>query len=312
MNDPTDPTDPTGEPVEAGAASGPRGSVLVTGASSGIGRAVVDALLAEGFHVLATVRREESLAALQGHVDAARGRLDVLLVDLTDDAAVERLAEEVAAKLRQQGRSGLAGLVNNAGFTLAGPLELLPASQLREQYDVNVIAPFVLTRALLPLLRQGAGRVVNIGSISARFALPFLGPYAGSKAALLAMSDSLRAELRPWRLPVIVMELGRIDTPLWQKTDALGDQLWESVSAANRQKYEQRINRFRKLALSGSMTPVDKVARGVTRALTCARPRNIYRIGKGSQIVPWVARWVPVGLRNWAVATFVPGEADAG
>src|SRR5712691_5002789 len=180
------------------------GAVVITGAASGIGEACALHLDKLGFCVFAGVRREVDGAALQGK---ASERLTPLLLDVTDAASIRFAVEIVATGVVE---TGLAGLVNNAGITVAGPLEFLPVSELRRQLEVNVIGQVAVTQAFLPLLRRGQGRIVNMGSLAGRIATPFIGPYHASKFAMEALTDSLRMELRRWGMHVSLIEPGFI------------------------------------------------------------------------------------------------------
>ena len=182
------------------------GTVVITGASTGIGRATTLRLARAGFDVLAGVRREEDGAALR----AEDGRIEPVLVDVTDGGQVAALAQRV-------GGAPLAGLVNNAGIAVAGPLEGVPLDEIRRQYEVNVFGLLAVTQALLEPIRTGRGRIVNVGSIGGRINTPFVGPYSSSKAAVRSLSASLRRELRPWGIQVALVEPGALDTPIWRK-----------------------------------------------------------------------------------------------
>ena len=229
--------------------------MLVTGASSGIGQATAARLARKGWRVLAGVRREGT---------APEGT-EELILDVTDPPRLEL--------------ERLDGLVNNAGVAVAGPLELLPADELRRQLEVNVVGQLRMVQLLAPALRQSRGRIVNIGSISGRSALPFLGAYAMSKFALEAMSDSLRVELRPWGVHVAIVEPGTIKTPMWTRDRP--DPPAEALTL-----YGTRIEAFRQFALRRSEggAPADAVARVVERALTADRPSARYLVGRDARI----------------------------
>jgi NAD(P)-dependent dehydrogenase (short-subunit alcohol dehydrogenase family) len=188
--------------------------VLVTGASTGIGRATVLALAKRGAQVYAGVRRSADADSLtrEGGPNVRPLLLDVTVPDAID-AARDILSSSGAP---------LTGLVNNAGFALAGPLELVAPAELRRQFDVNFFGALALTQALLPQLRAARGRIVNVSSIGGKFAAPFVGAYAASKFALEAASDALRLELRPFGVAVILIEPGAVRTPIWQRGAAAG------------------------------------------------------------------------------------------
>ena len=158
-------------------------SIVITGASSGIGEACALYLDELGYRVFAGVRKPAAGEALKAK---ASKRLAPVILDVTDVASIDRAVETVKAAV---GAAGLAGLVNNAGIGVGGPLEVVPLADLRKQFEVNVIGQVAVTQALLPLLRQGRGRIVNMGSIAGRATMPFMGPYSASKFALEALTD---------------------------------------------------------------------------------------------------------------------------
>src|SRR5688500_10451554 len=172
-------------------------TVVVTGASSGIGEAPARMLAQRGLDVLAGVRKDADAERVGGLHD----RVEAVKVDVADEASVAALAERV-------GDAGLAGLVNNAGISVSGPLEFVPLEEWRRQLEVNVIGQVAVTQALLPALRRARGRIVNIGSVGGRVAIPLLSPYNASKFALEGITDSLRRELRPLGVHVAIVEPG--------------------------------------------------------------------------------------------------------
>src|SRR5262245_29141737 len=189
-----------------------RGVVIVTGASTGIGEATALHLRELGYDVRAGVRKDEDFERLGGL------GLTPLHLDVID-------AGSIAAARSEVGDGPLAGLVNNAGVAVAGPLEFIPIDRLREQLEVNLIGQIAVTQAFLSGLRAGRGRIVNVSSIGGRVALPFLGPYAASKFGLEGVSDSLRRELRPQGVEVILVEPGGVKTPIWKKSTAVADEM---------------------------------------------------------------------------------------
>ena len=269
-----------------------RGAVLITGASTGIGEATARHLAGMGFQVFATVRREHDGAAL-----AARSRnIHPVIMEVTDEPSITAAAEQVAGLT---GARGLTGLVNNAGICVGGPLEFLPAEELRRQLEVNVIGYHAVTRAFLPLIRQGRGRIVNITSMFGRVALPMVGPYNASKFALEALSAALRMELKPWSIPVSVIGPGSILTPIWAKSIAAADHAMAELPADARQLYGSMYAAVRKSQdlLGRSGIPADRVARTVARALTARKPRPRYTVGLDARLAEWV-RWLPTGVRE--------------
>jgi NAD(P)-dependent dehydrogenase (short-subunit alcohol dehydrogenase family) len=248
-------------------------TVLVTGASTGIGRATALALVRSGASVLAGVRRLE---------DAPEGTTAVAL-DVTNP-------EHVGA-LRAIER--LDALVNNAGIAVTGPLEYLPIEELRRQLEVNVLGQLAVTQAVLEPLRLARGRIVNVSSIGGRLALPLYGPYAASKFALEALSDSLRRELDEVR--VIVVEPGAIATPIWDRGIARADALFAAMPPAAHQRYGALVDALRsrgaKLGREGE--PPERVAEAIVNALDAPRPRARYVVGRQARVQAALARALP-------------------
>ncbi len=271
-------------------------SVLITGASTGIGAACALALDKRGYRVFAGVRR-----AIDGEVlrQNASTQFTPLLLDVTDAASVA----EAARLLRNQPNSGaLAGLINNAGIAVAGPLEFVSPDRLRQQFEVNVVGVLALTQALLPLLRSGPGRIVNISSVSGRLASPFVGPYCASKFALEALSDSLRVELNPWRIPVSVVEPGVINTPIWQKSLAANASVLDDMPEESRQLYGREVAAMQQFARSAKGLEPEAVARVVVRALTAANPKTRYVVGTDARLGVLLSR-LPDRVRDWLLLT---------
>ena len=184
-------------------------SVLITGASRGIGRAAALRLDRKGFDVIAGVRSEEAGRALAGE---ASDRLRVVQIDVADEASVRAAAATVGDRLDV--------LVNNAGIAVGGVIEALPLADLRHQLEVNVVGQVAVTQALLPALRATSGRIVFISSVSGRASVPALTPYAASKFAIEAIADGLRVELRAWGIDIVLVEPGSIDTDIWRAGEA--------------------------------------------------------------------------------------------
>lgn len=282
-------------------------SVVVTGASTGIGQACALRLDRAGWRVFAGVRKE---ADAQRFRQEASERLTPVMLDVTDEAQVRSAAETVVAAI---GDAGLAGLVNNAGIGVAGPLEFLPLDELRRQLDVNVIGQIAVTQAFLPLIRKGNGRIVNIGSISGKLATPLMGPYCASKFALEALTDSLRQELRPWGMAVSLVEPGSIATPIWEKGQAAGDELEKNLPEEAMMRYGKAVNALREAArkFEAAGIPPDRVARAVEHALTARRPRTRYVVGFDATVQRLLAAVVPDRLRDGVIARQLglPGKA---
>lgn len=272
-------------------------TVVITGASTGIGAACALYLDRLGWRVFAGVRKSADGEALRQQASA---QLTPLLLDVTDAATIAVAANTVTAAV---GETGLAGLVNNAGVALGGPLEFVPIADLRQQLEVNVIGQMAVTQAFLPLLRRGPGRVVNMGSISGRVAMPFIGPYAASKFALEALTDSLRVELRPWNIHVAIVEPGPIATPIWQKSLATADELTQALPPVAHHLYGAAMAKARERLIAASQAgiPPEAVAQVVAHALTAPRPKTRYPIGRGVRLVILFARFIPDRLRDWLI-----------
>lgn len=272
-------------------------TVVITGTSTGIGEACARHLSKLGFRVFAGVRKSADGDRL---VQAVPQGLTPLLIDVTDSASIAAAAKQVAEEL---GDGGLAGLVNNAGISVSGVLELIPIDSLREQLEVNLIGAVATTQAFLPLLRRGSGRIVNMGSISGRIASPLLGPYAISKFALRAYSDSLRRELQHWGLHVSLVEPGAVATPIWEKAGERARIAFKDADEESRERYAPLVTGMRdaaKKSAEAAVPPVE-VAKVVHHALTGDRPRPHYLVGHDAK---WAARldWLlPARAMDWMI-----------
>lgn len=256
-------------------------SVVVTGASTGIGRATALYLGARGFRVFASVRKTADAAELAGATP--------FVLDVTDSASIRDAADTVGRAL---GDRALAGLVNNAGIAVSGPLEFLELSEIRRQFEVNLFGQIAVTQAFLPLLRRvKGGRIVNMSSISGRITAPLLGPYSMSKFALEAFSDALRRELEPFGIFVSVVEPGVIKTPIWNKgVDSSRDRIARMPDKAL-ELYGSRIDQLRKRAqeMGESGAPAEEVAKAVHHALVSARSRTRYLVGTDAKLTAKLA-----------------------
>jgi len=265
--------------------------VLITGASTGIGRACALDLADRGFEVFATVRREADADRLAGE----RGeRVRPLMLDVTDQESVDALADEVS----REAPGGLAGLVNNAGVAVSGPLEFVPIDDLRHQLEVNVVGQVAVTQAVLPLIRRARGRIVNVGSSSGRMTTPFLAPYCAAKQGIEAISDALRLELRPWGIRVILVEPGAIDTPMWSKGMTALHGVAERMTPEGRGLYERQLAAVSKLAAekAAGALPLERVTKVVAHSLTARRPRARYLIGMEDRMEITLSQLLPTSL----------------
>ncbi len=274
-----------------------RPAVVVTGASTGIGAAATRLLSKRNFHVFAGLRNETDAAPLLA--DGAEN-ITPLLLDVTNPGHIAQAVEKVEA---QVGAAGLRGLVNNAGIAVAGPLEHIPLDDLRLQFEVNVFGQVALAQAFLPLLRAARGRLINIGSVGGRIALPFVGPYAASKFAIEAISDVFRLELAASGVQVAIIEAGAIDTPMWRKSRAAADKLLASLSADALTPYASMVDKVlvRSREMEALASPAEEVAETILHALTAPKPKTRYRVGKHAQAQHFVGRCLPDRLRDFCV-----------
>ena len=264
-------------------------AVVVTGASTGIGASCALRLAQQGYRVFAGVRKPEDGERLRRR---SAGLLEWLPLEVTDGATIARAAETVASA---QGEHGLAGLVNNAGIAVGGPLEYLSADRLRRQFEVNVVGLHAVTQAFIPLIRRARGRIVHIGSIAGRIATPFTGAYAASKHAVEALTDALRLELGPEGIHVSVIEPGQIRTPIWDKALQESSAITAQIPPEGMQRYRGRLQALRYIldrARVRAASP-EAVADAVVHALTAPHPRTRYVVGGDARLRLWLSRLLP-------------------
>jgi NAD(P)-dependent dehydrogenase (short-subunit alcohol dehydrogenase family) len=249
-------------------------SVVITGVSTGIGWAAAKLLLARGFRVFGSVRKKADADRLKGEFGT---NFIPLLFDVTDEAAIRAAASEVRAAL---GGETLAGLVNNAGIVVAGPLFDLGGDDFRRQMEVNVIGPVLVTQAFGPLLGADAslkgppGRIVMISSVAGKAGNPLVSAYSTSKHAIEGLSESLRRELMLFGIDVIVIAPGPVKTPIWDKAEEV------DIAAYSQSPFFPALQRIRRymLRLGETGLPPEKIAEGIFKALTSARPKVRYTI----------------------------------
>lgn len=272
-------------------------SIVITGASSGIGKACALHFDDLGFTVFAGVRREEDALALK---EAASGNLKPILLDVTSPSLISSALDQVSNNLRGE---GLTGLVNNAGIPLGGPLEFLSLSNFRNEIEVNLIGAVAITQAFLPLIRQNKGRIVNISSYSGFIALPFVSPYAATKFALRAITDSLRVELRPWGIPVSIIDIGDVRTRIWDKSLTVIEKAAEDMPEAGWELYGPVIELRERFQPHGIL-PIE-VARVVENAMTSRKPKARYIVGRDAKLLDLIRR-LPTPIRDWVIASQLP------
>lgn len=258
-------------------------TVLITGCSSGIGRALAFEFQRRGHSVWASARKIESLNELK-----EKG-MHVLALDVTDPNSIQNAANQLE---RESGKLDV--LVNNAGYACIGPVAELPLTALRAQFETNVLGQIALTQAMLPLLRHASGaQIVNLGSVSGILTTPFAGAYCASKAALHLLSDALRMELAPFKILVITVQPGAIESNFGQRAQSglpvnLPTESWYTPVRAN---IEARAN-----ASQENPTPTQVFAQDLVRELEKPRPKIIIRLGRGCRVLPALKRWLPERL----------------
>lgn len=249
-------------------------TVLVTGASSGIGLATARLLAQSGYRVFAGVRSEAGQAAIR---DAGLASLKPVWLDVTDAGQVKQAVADIGAAAP----GGLFALVNNAGIGPPSVVEFADLDELRTVLEVNTIAPLRMMQACLPMLRQGGGRIVNISSMNGTIALPMVGSYSASKFALEALSNTLRIELRPWKIPVTVIRPGQVRTAIFEKAREALQERAQQLPAELEPGYGPLFVRCASLNERGAKrgAPPEKVAQAVLKALQASWPRNHYLVG---------------------------------
>ncbi len=269
-------------------AAPPHGAVLVTGASTGIGRATAERIARDGRPVLAGVRKEADADALR-----ATPGIEPIILDVTDAGHRAQLADRLRG-------GALRGLVNNAGIAVPGPLEALPLDELRHQFEVNVFACVAMAQVTIPALRTGRGRIVNVGSIGGRVGQAFVGAYCGSKGAIHLMSASLRQELHPWDIWVACVEPGTIATEIWGKGESAAADLTGHMTDAQRSLYGASLATMRDLVGKQAQRGIspDDVAERIEHALFASRPKGYYLVGADARFLDTMQRVLPVRARD--------------
>jgi NAD(P)-dependent dehydrogenase (short-subunit alcohol dehydrogenase family) len=276
-------------------------SVIITGASSGLGRAAAIHLSNLGYRVFAGVRTESSAAELSG-VPPSTGELIPVMLDVTDAASIAQ-----AGRLVEHGCSdtGLWAVVNNAGISISSPLECVPMDVLRTQLETNVVGAVAVSQRFLPLLRVSGGRIVNVSSGIANVAPPYLGAYAAAQFAKEGLSDALRRELRPLGVSVSVIQPGAVFTPIWGKMRRSADEILAAapteVVATYRERFIEFLNTSEGLAQMSKTTTAD-YADAVAAALAAKRPKTRYRVGVDSWGSALARRVVPDRMMDALIA----------
>jgi NAD(P)-dependent dehydrogenase (short-subunit alcohol dehydrogenase family) len=247
-----------------------------------------------GHRVFAGIRQEADAESLR---QSSSARLSPVFLDVTATASIQAAVTTIAAEV---GETGLAGVVNNAGIGLGGPLEFFPIDEFRRQFEINIVGPLAVTQAFLPLVRRGRGRIVLVGSIGGRRASPIAGPYNASKFALEALADALRLELRPEKLHVALIRPGAIATPMFEKVSAYGNDMVRRLPEEGQHRYQAMIQAVGAALrqLEKHALPPETVALAIAHALTAARPKTHYLVGLDARVQALVAWLLPARLRD--------------
>jgi NAD(P)-dependent dehydrogenase (short-subunit alcohol dehydrogenase family) len=264
--------------------------IVITGASTGIGRATAIHLDRLGFRVFAGVRKETDGRGLK---ETASDLLTPILLDVTDSDSIASAVRTVS----QATAGDLFGLVNNAGLSLNGPLEMVPVAEVKKLMDVNVIGLLAVTQAFLPLLRKSPGRIVNISSGHGLLAIPDKSAYAASKFAVRAISDALRVELRPFGVSVSCLAVGKVDTAVLGKITADREKMISDADPETVEAYLALIEFFDEKVKSLPGINPEAVGKVVAKALMTDKPKPYYLVGPGARKMKNLAR-LPVGLRD--------------
>jgi NAD(P)-dependent dehydrogenase (short-subunit alcohol dehydrogenase family) len=275
------------------------GNVLISGSSTGIGKACALYLARRGFSVLAGVRRREDGVALE-QIIGAGGKLQYVLLDVADAHSIASAVEHVRELSRE---CGLGAVVNNAGVVVFGPAEFVSLQEWRRQFEVNFFGQIALTQPMLPILREqvarrgpGAARVVFMGSIAGRLSQPMLTPYTASKHAIEALSDGLRMELREQGIRVCVIEPGAIQSEIWRKGDEAGNAI--PADAPWKTLYSKQADAIAVMARKSAQNavPAEKVAHVLEYCLEANNPRPRTLVGRDAKIAAALRRFLPDSL----------------
>jgi NAD(P)-dependent dehydrogenase (short-subunit alcohol dehydrogenase family) len=279
-------------------------AVLITGASTGIGKTCALHLSKYGYKVFAGVRNDEAGKALI--LESSNAVMPVLL-DITKSEDIKHATELISRELEND--TILWGLINNAGVAIGGPLEYLPVNELRYQIEVNLIGQLAVIQSFLPFIRKGKGKIVNMGSVCGHFALPFSGAYSASKFALEGATDALRRELMPWNIGVSLIELGAIATPIWDKIlDKAHKQTTRKLNPEESlyQKYGESVEKMMEIGSARAISPLI-VARLVKQILETKRPRARYIVGKDA-MMGYLSRYIPDRWSDWIIYNVVQNK----
>lgn len=266
--------------------TGPRRNeiIVVTGTSTGIGNATAKELASHGFYVLAGVRRDSD-------ADAVRGvNIEPVMLDITNEMHIANLVKRIKDDPEKR---PLRALVNNAAIEINAPLEVLPLSEWKRQFDVNVFGQVAMIQALLPALFQSRGTIVNISSIGGKAAMAGYGPYASTKFALEGLSDALRRELEPFGVKVVVVEPGGVVSPMSAQVRVKAEKITNEMTPEHRSRYGGLMHAMVSLAEAyiKNAVPAEKAGQIIAETITSKRPRTRYTIGRDAAMVRFM-NWI--------------------
>ncbi len=271
--------------------------VLISGASTGIGRACALHLDSKGWRVFAGYRKDADAESLKSE---AVGQLTPVKFDVADSDSIAGAVETVTSSI---GGHGLDSLINNAGVAVGGPVEFVARDQWRQQFEINLFGAIELTQGCLPLLRKTKGRIINVSSIAGRSSMPFTAPYCASKHAMEALSDSLRLELLEWGIQTILIEPGAIETPIWDKATKQTDEIEAASNSPAMQLYGKALNQFNTILKDAARraAPVELVVQAVWKALNDEPPRDRYVVGNDARLRLFL-KLFPTRFQDWVLA----------
>lgn len=279
-------------------------SVLISGATTGIGQCCALSLARLGFQVFAGYRKPEDADSLE----SLHPNIQPVHLEITDETSIRQA--EAFIRNHPQGKP-LYGIVNNAGIVISGPVETLSPALWRHQMEVNFIGHISVIQAFLPRLRQTRGRIINMGSVAGIHALPFLGPYSASKFALAALSDSLRLELKPWGIHVALIEPGSIATPIWEKSRSAAEEIQADCSPERQRLYGSMLENMRRASTRSASRAIspDRVADAVIHALISSKPKSRYPIGQNARLRRFFS-WLPDSLKDYLIASKIGNSSQ--
>jgi NAD(P)-dependent dehydrogenase (short-subunit alcohol dehydrogenase family) len=279
-------------------------AVFITGASSGIGRETALFFDNAGYRVFAGVRKVTDGTKL---CSEASSNLIPIILDITSPQGIVEAVNAVSDKLGHH--EGIQCLINNAGIVVGGPLEYLKIEDFRYQIEVNLIGQLAVTQAFLPFIRKGKGRVLFVGSASGWFALPFNGAYTASKFALRGMVETLRRELDPWQIPVVLIECGTVKTAIWEKSFSDTEQRFTGLEKDVQKQYKGTRDAVIKMMLSGwkSSVMAEDVAKVIFKAVQKKYPRARYQVGKDAKMAV-LSVFVPDFFKDWLIRNILKGK----